>query len=78
MKTLISSYQEIKEKLKSQLEAKETTEQIVKILQDEISKLVDFNGDYILSMTPRQARLATVMLNDLNQYTSILGLARLE
>ena len=78
MKTLVSSYQEIKEKLKSQLEAIETTEQIVKILQDEISKLVDFNGDYILSLTPRQARLATAMLNDLNQYTSILGLAKLQ
>jgi hypothetical protein len=78
MKTLVSSYQEIKEKLKSQLEDVETTEQIVKILQDEISKLVDFNGDYILSLTPQQARLATVMLNDLNQYTSILGLAKLQ
>ncbi len=78
MKTLVSYYQEIKENLKSQLEAVETTEQVVKILQDEINKLADFNGDYIRGLTPPQARLATVMLKILNQYTSTLILVKLQ
>ncbi len=78
MKTLVSYYQEIKENLKSQLEAVETTEQVVKIVQDEINKLADFNGDYIGGLTPPQARLATVMLKILNQYTSTLILVKLQ
>ncbi len=78
MKTLVSYYQEIKENLKSRLEAVETTEQVVKILQDEINKLADFNGDYIRGLTPPQARLATVMLRILNQYTSTLILVKLQ
>ncbi|KAB8321025.1 hypothetical protein SD81_005770 [Tolypothrix campylonemoides VB511288] len=78
MKTLISHYKEIKEKLKSQLERTETTEQAVKIVQDEINKLADLSGDYIRGLTPPQARLATVMLKALNQYTSILILVKLQ
>ena len=78
MKTLVSYYQEIKENLKSQLEAVETTEQVVKIVQGEINKLADFNGDYIRGLTPPQARLATVMLKILNQYTSTLILVKLQ
>lgn len=78
MKTLISNYKEIKEKLKSQLERTETTEQAVKIVQDEINKLADLSGDYIRGLTPPQARLATVMLKALNQYTSILILVKLQ
>jgi len=78
MKTLVFYYQEIKEKLKSQLEAVETTEQVVLIVQDEINKLADFNSDYIGGLTPPQARLATVMLKELNQYTNILILVKLQ
>ncbi|MBW4632197.1 MAG: hypothetical protein KME30_09925 [Iphinoe sp. HA4291-MV1] len=78
MKTLISHYKEIKEKLKSQLERAETTEQVVKIVQEEINKLADYSGDYIQGLTPPQARLAIVMLKALNQYTSILILVRLQ
>jgi histidyl-tRNA synthetase len=78
MKTLISHYKEIKEKLKSQLERVETTDQAVKIVQDEINKLADLSGDYIRGLTPPQARLATVMLKALNQYTSILILVKLQ
>lgn len=78
MKTLVSNYQEIKEKLKSQLEAVETTEQVVKIVQDEINKLADLSGHYIQGLTPPQARLTTVMLKALNQYTSILILVKLQ
>ncbi|MBP5972327.1 hypothetical protein HW132_06170 [Brasilonema sp. CT11] len=78
MKTLISYYKEIQEKLKSQLERTETPEQVVKIVQDEINKLADLSGDYIRGLTPPQARLATVMLKALNQYTSILILVKLQ
>jgi hypothetical protein len=78
MKTLVSHYKEIKEKLKSQLERVETTEPIVKIVQEEINKLADLSGDYIRSLTPPQARLATVMLKALKQYTSILILVKLQ
>ncbi|MEC4818081.1 MAG: hypothetical protein SAK29_33145 [Scytonema sp. PMC 1069.18] len=78
MKTLVSHYQEIKDKLKSQLEDIEKTEEVVKIVQNEINKLGDFNGEYIKGLTPPQARLATVMLKALNQYTSILILVKLQ
>lgn len=78
MKTLVSHYKEIKEKLKSQLERVETTEQVVKIVQEEINKLADLSGDYIGGLTPPQARLATVMLKALNQYISILILVKLQ
>ncbi|MBR8835265.1 MAG: hypothetical protein DSM106950_14870 [Stigonema ocellatum SAG 48.90 = DSM 106950] len=78
MTTLVSYYQEIKEKLKSQLEGVEKTEQVVKVVQDEINKLADFNGDYIRGLTPPQARLAIVMLKMLNQYTSTLILVKLQ
>ncbi|NJM69981.1 MAG: hypothetical protein HC862_06985 [Scytonema sp. RU_4_4] len=78
MKTLISHYKEIKEKLKSQLERAETTEQVVKIVQEEINQLSDYSGDYIQGLTPPQARLAIVMLKALNQYTSVLILVKLQ
>ncbi|WP_208346106.1 hypothetical protein [Aetokthonos hydrillicola] len=78
MQTLTFHYQEIKDKLKTQLKAAETTEQTVNILQDEINKLADLNGDYIRSLTPSQARIAIVMLKELNQYTSILSLIKLQ
>jgi hypothetical protein len=78
MITLVSHYTEIREKLKSQLEAVETTEQVVKIVQDEINKLIDINGDYIRGLTPPQARLATVMLKALSQYISALILVKLQ
>ncbi len=78
MKTLVSYYPQIKEKLKAQLEAVETTEEVVKILQEEISKLADLNSDYIRELTPPQARLATILLRVFNQYTSILILVKLQ
>lgn len=78
MKTLVSHYKEIKEKLKSQLERVETSEQAVKIVQDEMNKLAEVSGDYIRGLTPPQARLATIMLKALNQYTSILILVKLQ
>ncbi|ARV58735.1 hypothetical protein BZZ01_08860 [Nostocales cyanobacterium HT-58-2] len=78
MNTLVSHYKEIKEKLKSQLERAETTEQVVKIVQKEINKLADLNSDYIRGLTPPQARLATVMLKALNHYTSILIFVKLQ
>ncbi len=78
MPTLISYYQEIKDQLRTQLEASETTEQIVNILQDEVNKLADLNGDYIRGLTPPHARIAMFMLNQLNQYTSTLSLIQLQ
>ena len=43
MTTLINYYQEIKDKLKSQLEANQTPEAAVKIIQSEINKLADIS-----------------------------------
>lgn len=62
MKTLVSHYQKVKEKLKSRLEARNKVEEVVKIVLDEINKLTDLNGEYIKELTPPQARLARDML----------------
>ncbi|MUG91370.1 hypothetical protein F7734_02240 [Scytonema sp. UIC 10036] len=78
MKTLVSSYQEGKQKLKTQLENVEKSEQVVQLIQNEINRLADFNSEYINGLTPQQARLATVMLKMLNQYTSILILVEMQ
>lgn len=78
MITLTNSYQEIKEKLKSQLEANATPEAAVKIIQSEISKLADISSDYIQSLTPPQARLARVMLQSLSESANILILVKTE
>jgi outer membrane lipoprotein SlyB len=72
MKTLISHYPKIKDKLNSRLNNVNTTEDIVRIVQEEIDKLTDISSDYIQSLTPAQARLAKVMLQTLSQYTNIL------
>ncbi len=76
MTTLINYYQEIKEKLKSQLEANETPEAVAKIIQSEVNKLADIDSEYIQSLTPPQARLARVMLQSLSQSASILILVK--
>jgi hemerythrin superfamily protein len=78
MKTLVGHYQEVKDKLKSRLESTETTEQVVKIVKDEIQKLTDIDGEYILSLTPPQARLARTMLQSLSQWTGIMNLIKLQ
>ncbi|KAF3886880.1 MULTISPECIES: glycine zipper 2TM domain-containing protein [Nostocales] len=78
MKTLVSSYQEEKQKLKTQLENIETSEQAVQLVQNEINRLADFNSEYINGLTPQQARLATVMLKMLERYTSILILVEMQ
>ncbi|NJR17955.1 MAG: hypothetical protein HC785_21000 [Calothrix sp. CSU_2_0] len=76
MTTLIDYYQEIKEKLKSQLKNGQTPETIVKIIQTEIDRLIDINSEYIQTLTPPQARLARVMLQSISQYTSVLLLVK--
>lgn len=78
MKTLISHYQETKEKLKSQLEAAQTIEEVVKIAQNEINSLMDFNSEYIKGLTPPQARLARNMLKALREYIGILQVVKLQ
>jgi hypothetical protein len=76
MTTLINYYQEIKEKLKSQLEANATPEAVAKIIQTEVNKLADIDSEYIQSLTPPQARLARVMLQSLSESASILILVK--
>ncbi|MBW4506417.1 MAG: hypothetical protein KME64_07905 [Scytonematopsis contorta HA4267-MV1] len=76
MKTLISHYPKIKDKLNSRLNDVNTTEDIVRIVQEEIDKLTDISSDYIQSLTPAQARLAKVMLQTLSQYTNILSMVK--
>ncbi len=72
MKTLISHYQKIKEKLKSRLEAVNTVEEVVNIVLDEINQLSDLNGEYIKELTPPQARLARNMLEGIKENLQII------
>ncbi|PAX45834.1 bacteriocin class II family protein [Brunnivagina elsteri] len=76
MTTLIDYYQQIKEKLKSQVENNQIPEIIVKIIQTEINQIIDINSEYIQTLTPPQARLARVMLQSISQYTSVLLLVK--
>ncbi len=78
MTTLIDYYQELKEKLKSQLKNNQTSEIIVKIIKTEINQLIDINSEYIQTLTPSQARLAIAMLQSISQYTSVLLLVKPE
>ncbi len=78
MKTLVSHYQKIKEKLKSRLEAANAVEEVVKIVEDEINQLTDLNGEYIKELTPPQARLARNMLEGMKQNIQILTSVELE
>ncbi|NJN08767.1 MAG: hypothetical protein HC815_12530 [Richelia sp. RM1_1_1] len=78
MKNIVSHYQNIKEKLKSSLEAANTIEEIVKIVQDEINRLIDLNGEYIKELTPPQARLARNMLQGIKDNLRILTSVELQ
>lgn len=78
MKTLISHYQEIKQKLQSQFEAAETVEEIVKIAQNEVNYLANLDSEYIKGLTPPQARLARTMLKALHESIGILQAVKLE
>ncbi|MDJ0774563.1 MAG: hypothetical protein QNJ49_14260 [Mastigocoleus sp. MO_167.B18] len=78
MRTLISHYQETKQKLKSRLEAAETIEDVVKIAQNEINSLTDFNSEYIKGLTPPQARLARTMLKTLYDSIGLLQAVKLQ
>jgi hypothetical protein len=76
MATLINYYQQIKDKLKSQLQLSTAPEVAVKVIQREIDALTDINSEYMQSLTPPQARLARTMLQSLSQYTSVLLLVK--
>lgn len=78
MKTLVSHYQKIKEKLKSRLEAANTVEEVVKIVRDEINQLTDLNGEYIKELTPPQARLARNILEGMKENLQILSSVELQ
>ncbi|MEM9927373.1 MAG: hypothetical protein AAF915_27145 [Cyanobacteria bacterium P01_D01_bin.50] len=78
MKTLVSHYQKIKEKLKSHLEAATTVEEVVKIVENEINQLIDLNGEYIKELTPPQARLARNMLQGMRENLTILNSVELQ
>lgn len=78
MKTLVSHYQKIKDKLKSRLDATNTIEEVVKIVKDEINQLTDLNGEYIKELTPPQARLARNMLEGIKENLQILSSVELE
>jgi len=78
MKSLVSHYQKIKDKLKSRLDATNTVEEVVKIVLDEINQLTDLNGEYIKELTPPQARLARNMLEGMKENLQILSSVELE
>ncbi|MBW4605609.1 MAG: hypothetical protein KME29_40190 [Calothrix sp. FI2-JRJ7] len=76
MTTLINYYQQVKDKLKSQLQPNTAPEVAVKVIQREINALTDINSEYMQSLTPPQARLASTLLQSLSQYTSVLLLVK--
>ena len=78
MKSLVSHYQKIKDKLKSRLDATNTVEEVLKIVLDEINQLTDLNGEYIKELTPPQARLARNMLQGMKENLQILSSVALE
>lgn len=78
MKTLASHYQKIKEKLKSNLDAVNTVEEVVIVVRDEIDRLTDLNGEYIKELTPPQARLARNMLEGMKENVQILASVELQ
>ena len=78
MKSLVSHYQKIKDKLKSRLDATNTVEEVLKIVLDEINQLTDLNGEYIKELTPPQARLARNMLQGMKENLQILSSVELE
>lgn len=78
MKTLVSHYQKIKDKLRSRLEATDTVDEVVKIVRDEINQLTDLNGEYIKELTPPQARLARNMLEGMKENLQILSSVELQ
>ena len=78
MKSLVSHYQKIKDKLKSRLDTTNTVEEVLKIVLDEINQLTDLNGEYIKELTPPQARLARNMLQGMKENLQILSSVALE
>ncbi|MEM7715507.1 MAG: hypothetical protein AAF349_18370 [Cyanobacteria bacterium P01_A01_bin.68] len=78
MKTLVSYYQKVKDKLKSRLKAVNTVSEVIKIIQDEINQLIDLNGEYIKELTPPQARLARNMLQGMKENLTILSSVELQ
>ncbi|MUG99071.1 hypothetical protein F7734_44990 [Scytonema sp. UIC 10036] len=77
MTNLVNYYQEIKNHLHSQLKAARTTQVVARILQNEIQKIEDLNGEYINGLTPSQARLAIEQLNALSLSLSNLMIIKL-
>jgi len=77
MNKLIFNYKKIEPALKSQLEAAKPTEK-VRIIQDELKRLMDINGKYLGGLTPSEARLALDMLAVLNVSLSTLTAIRLQ
>ena len=78
MKTLASHYQKIKDKLKSNLDAVNTVEEVVIVVRDEINQLTDLNGEYIKELTPPQARFARNMLEGMKENIQILASVELQ
>lgn len=72
MTTLVDCYQQTNLNLQARLKLARTNKELVEIVQQEIQKLADINGEYIGKLTPAQARIATDMLGSLNQRISIL------
>ncbi len=79
MTALIGYYQQRKPTLEEQLrKVQEDPKKVVNIVQDEIRRLADINGEYMGELTPSQARLAKEMLAELNHQFSLLTAAKLQ
>lgn len=72
MTTFVDCYQQKNFDFQARLKLARTNKELVEIVQQEIKKFADINGEYIGKLTPAQARIATDMLGSLNQRISIL------
>jgi len=62
MKTLVEHYKETRPDFQINLQSAHSVAQISEIVQDELRRMADINGEYIGSLTKPQARVALSML----------------
>lgn len=62
MKTLLEHYRQNQPELQRKLQSTDRINEVSEILQDEVRRLADINGEYIGSLTKPQARVALSML----------------
>jgi hypothetical protein len=74
MKTLLEHYRQNQPELQRKLQSADRISEISEILQDEVRRLADINGEYIGSLTKPQARVALSMLEAFRLSFSMLAI----